>query len=345
MKLRYIYFLLCGTIASILLLTASASSVMVQESDNSTIIKFSHKLHTSMIECAGCHTNVPATTSLKERLLPKKEDCALCHDVSAEDQCGFCHYENIFEPLVPKKTALIYNHQLHVEGEKLECVKCHHGLDTVEYSSQLTSFVPQMNVCYECHNDNTVASNNCAKCHASTADLLPVSHKQNDYERFHKFSAKQPNADCAMCHDNNSCESCHVGTSMLTAANNAKDFYAPLQTEQFVDGAKQQALARAHDLNYRYSHGIDLKGKNRECQTCHQVETFCVECHSAAGNEFALGGVVPSSHVQGNFLKIGAGSGGGEHALLARRDIESCIACHDNSGGDPVCVACHSDRK
>ena len=26
-----------------------------------------------------------------------------------------------------------------------------------------------------------------------------------------------------------------------------------------------------------------------------------------------------------------------------RRDIESCAACHDIQGGDPVCVTCHSD--
>lgn len=344
MKLRYVYISLSVTLVSILFFTAAKVNTRNTVEDNSQKIKFSHKLHTAMMECAGCHSNVTSTTSLKERLLPKKEDCALCHDVSDEEQCGFCHYENIFEPLIPKKSELIYNHQLHVEGQKLECVKCHKGFDEVEYSTQLSSFVPAMTVCYECHTDNSVASNDCAKCHQSTANLLPVSHKKNDYNRFHKFDAKLPNADCAMCHDNNSCETCHIGTSMINSANSAKDFYLPNQTEQFIDGSKQPAIVKVHGLNYRYSHGLDFKGKNKECQTCHQVETFCVECHTAAGNEYALGGIIPTSHTQPNFLKIGTGSGGGEHAILARRDLESCVACHDNRGADPVCVTCHSDR-
>lgn len=344
MKLRYMYFSLTTVLLSILFFTAASVNRNDEEQNNSQKLKFSHKLHIPMMECAGCHTNVSSTTSLKERLLPKKDDCALCHDVSDEEQCGFCHYENIFEPLVPKKSEMIYNHQLHVEGQKLECVKCHQRFDEVDYSSELVSFIPSMNVCAECHNDNSTASNDCAKCHQSTANLLPASHKQNDYARFHKFDAKLPNANCAMCHDNNSCETCHIGNTMMITSNTVKDFYSPFQTEQFVDGSKQPAISKIHGINFRYTHGIEMKGKSKECQTCHQVETFCVECHTAAGNEYALGGIVPSSHTQANFLKIGTGSGGGEHATLARRDIESCIACHDNRGADPVCATCHSEK-
>ena len=40
---------------------------------------------------------------------------------------------------------------------------------------------------------------------------------------------------------------------------------------------------------------------------------------------------------------IGVGSGGGDHARLARRDIERCAACHDVQGADPNCILCHTD--
>ena len=44
-----------------------------------------------------------------------------------------------------------------------------------------------------------------------------------------------------------------------------------------------------------------------------------------------------------DFTTIGVGTGGGEHATLARRDIERCISCHDVQGADPTCITCHLD--
>jgi hypothetical protein len=40
---------------------------------------------------------------------------------------------------------------------------------------------------------------------------------------------------------------------------------------------------------------------------------------------------------------MGVGSGGGLHAKLAKRDIETCAACHDAQGADPACILCHTD--
>ena len=37
-------------------------------------------------------------------------------------------------------------------------------------------------------------------------------------------------------------------------------------------------------------------------------------------------------------------SGGGVHADIARRDLESCAACHDTQGADPNCIMCHTDN-
>ena len=33
----------------------------------------------------------------------------------------------------------------------------------------------------------------------------------------------------------------------------------------------------------------------------------------------------------------------GRHASLAKRDIESCVSCHDAQGNDPTCITCHVD--
>jgi hypothetical protein len=92
-----------------------------------------------------------------------------------------------------------------------------------------------------------------------------------------------------------------------------------------------------------YTHGIELKGKESECQTCHEVETFCAECHNAPGGDYAISGFTPASHKAKDFMMIGVGSGGGLHARDAKRDIESCASCHDTQGGDPTCIKCHID--
>jgi hypothetical protein len=56
-----------------------------------------------------------------------------------------------------------------------------------------------------------------------------------------------------------------------------------------------------------------------------------------------MGGIVPASHLLPDFTTIGVGSGGGQHAILAKREIESCVSCHDIQGGDPTCIVCHLD--
>ena len=94
-------------------------------------------------------------------------------------------------------------------------------------------------------------------------------------------------------------------------------------------------------MNYRFTHAIDAKGRAADCQVCHQEQTFCNDCHKSGSQ--ALGGVIPTSHEASTFITFGVGTGGGEHARLARRDIQSCMTCHDAEGSDPTCMKCHID--
>jgi hypothetical protein len=101
-------------------------------------------------------------------------------------------------------------------------------------------------------------------------------------------------------------------------------------------------LTKVHDLNFKFTHGIAAKGKALECQTCHSNEQFCSTCHEAGGN-VNQGVFKPASHTTAGFVTLGVGSGGGEHARLAKRDIESCAGCHSTEGTDAVCITCHTD--
>ena len=315
-----------------------------QKKTNKDIIKFSHKVHKEITDCASCHAAVTESTSLNTRLLPDKPVCATCHDVNDEKNCTQCHYAEKYEPLILKKPEMIFNHKFHLTEQKLVCENCHKGLDEVAYSFESESVLPSMSICTDCHNGKSVAVNVCESCHISTANLIPQDHKDVAFLKSHKFNATKENSKCEMCHDNSFCESCHVSTTMINEKNTSRDFYTPYLPHKFIDNTKQQNISRVHDLNYRFTHGIDLKSKTTECQTCHQIETFCVECHDSKGGDYALEGTLPVSHKQPNFVTIGVGSGGGEHAILAKRDIEQCSSCHDVQGADANCILCHTDN-
>ncbi|MBU0474228.1 MAG: cytochrome C [Bacteroidetes bacterium] len=347
MKLKY-YILIF--IVGVLYLSLSAFSFNSEvDSTNKDIIKFSHQFHSEQeVMCADCHSKVENSVDLNERLLPTMATCANCHDVEDENECSTCHYDGVQVPFPAKNADLYFSHKAHLGQENVSCAKCHSGLNEVDFSFESPKVFPVMETCNECHSESGIAKATnfaCESCHISSANLIPDSHKKVSFKDMHKFSSMEADANCQMCHDNNFCESCHVGTNMINENNGADNFYQPYSPHNYIDNTKQQQITRVHDLNYQYNHGIDAKGKTSNCITCHQTETFCAECHNAAGNgDFAQEGFIPSTHTKSDFTTFGVGSGGGLHAELAKRDIERCAACHDTQGTDPTCIMCHTDN-
>ncbi len=345
MKLKYVYFYTLPLLVGLFLFSAfSSNNAPTGLKGNKGIIKFSHKFHKDVAECTDCHSAVPKSTSLNDNLMPTHNDCANCHDVTDKKKCDNCHYANVKKTLIQSRANIVFNHSFHLGKEKLKCDFCHKGINNVKYAEDAIQPVPVMGNCYTCHNTSKGPGQNaCESCHISTAKLMPQSHKNSSWIQNHKFAARSFNANCVMCHDNASCQDCHTGTTMITEENTADDFYRPYSPTNSTDGARLQQVTRVHSLGYRFTHGIDAEGKTAECTTCHQIDTFCAKCHQSRNADFSLGGIEPISHLKPDFMIIGVGSGGGEHAVLARRDIESCAACHDVQGGDPVCIKCHVD--
>jgi hypothetical protein len=350
MKLKYIYIFLLTAAAGVLF-AAAFSTVRNTEAEvkgNKKIIKVSHSFHADLAECSACHSKAAESTSMKDRLMPGHDECASCHDTEDDQQCTTCHYEDTFEPLVQNKTVLgaelMFNHKFHVTEQKMECETCHSGIKEVDYADRAKKPYPRMADCYSCHNDKSIASNACESCHISTVNLIPESHKDVAFIKTHKFEANDISADCIMCHDNgnNSCQDCHAASG-IDAANTPNDFFQPYEPNTFTDGSQKQKVNRVHELNYRFLHGVDAKSKRMDCESCHITEDFCANCHQGDGKDYAMNGIVPASHLKNNFFTIGVGTGGGEHARLAKRDIENCIACHDVQGADPTCITCHLD--
>jgi hypothetical protein len=219
-KIKYIYLIAFPVIVALLLFSAFSSLRLNEKQDakgNEKIIKFSHNFHKDLAECDACHGAVKTSTNIKDRLLPNHDNCKTCHEVDKDDQCKTCHYGDNFEPLIQHRSKVYFNHSSHLNGQKLKCEECHKGITDVDYGFKAAQPYPIMENCYSCHNEKGPATSSCEGCHITTANLEPLSHQSVNFIKTHKFAAKESDANCVMCHDNNnnSCISCHSANNII----------------------------------------------------------------------------------------------------------------------------------
>lgn len=310
--------------------------------DKSALIKFSHQKHISEfgVECVTCHAEATTSRSSTDKMVPGHTVCQTCHEEQVSKVCGYCHVDEKHPAAFAREERDIhFSHKKHAGDEKIECARCHAGLEKVDYATR--SNMPVMATCTTCH-DNVKAGSQCESCHINLATLRPTSHKEGNFVKDHPRFARLNVMDsqCAACHTENYCAQCHDGSNLTALSRTEK---SGLISPRVIGNDKSQALKgqAVHDMNYRFTHGIDAQGRAADCQVCHKAQTFCNDCH-ASGSQ-ALGGTVPASHELAGFVTIGVGTGGGQHAKLAQRDIQSCMSCHDTEGNDPTCVKCHND--
>ncbi len=360
MKIIKFYFLLIGCL--IIFLSSTAYFVRVKNegikkknffesagariNDNSKVIKFDHKLHIADAgaKCEECHAAALTSISSKDNLNPKMKDCSGCHDVKDEKKCNLCHYEGVYKKFKATDSELNFSHKQHLSQGK-KCTDCHKELEKVKFAKESKESFPEMESCYSCHN-NEKAPNNCESCHSNLTNLVPKTHNKSNFLNEHKsitVSGVSSKNNCMMCHSDNFCQTCHSPLK-YNGENKAENFYAPYYTKEGatrIDRGDLQKLTTAHNINYKFTHGLDANQKSFECKTCHDPVTFCSSCHQNGGD--LLTGFAPQSHRQPDFTTMGVNTGGGLHSELARRDIESCQSCHDVEGRDPACVKCHFD--
>ncbi len=307
-------------------------------------IKFSHKFHVqeSGIACADCHVKAAASVLASEGLRPDHTNCESCHAEQIENSCTTCHVGD--DPLsyaakIAPVRELVFSHKQHLD-QGAECTTCHAGLDQME--TPVGEHVPTMSTCNTCH-EGAKATDACEACHTNLAALRPVEHNRTDFIREHKKVAQRMDANCASCHTEETCQDCHNGEDLYRVNVPGQDRQTPHGPRVFgISRGQGQTILKVHDLNFRFTHGIAAKGKSAECQTCHDNQDFCSSCHLSGGN-VTQEVFRPAGHDAPGFKTFGRGSGGGTHASLAKRDIESCASCHDPNGADPTCVTCHFD--
>jgi hypothetical protein len=341
---RYIVFLLA--VAAVLVTALAHRSSAPREwpdSGGATRLKFSHSFHVKEagMACADCHPGAAASSAATDNLRSNHDNCVSCHEEQIGSECGYCHKDpdNISASPVPTRDIL-FSHSQHLTVQGVECTACHPGLDSVDYAGPAN--MPSMTTCTTCHN-NVQATNSCEACHRTFTGLVPADHLSSTFRRQHGYESRVGalDATCGTCHDQNFCAECHAAGSLVEFGRSGLQS-DPAARSGATDGPQLSKLTFAHDLNYRFTHGLEAKARTAECYSCHTVQEFCAGCHEG-GSGLSPDGFIPTSHFGGGFATVGRGSGGGRHAVLARRDIEQCASCHDAQGADPTCITCHFD--
>ncbi len=222
--------------------------------------------------------------------------------------CAACHdgatAPNIqWSPPEARVSSLGFTHTPHA----FSCSTCH--LPGGEESLANMGF-PDPETCLGCHEPGTShqQAEQCDFCHARVVDfrltgpgLAPPFHGES-FQSSHAAAASTGQLDCMTCHTENTCTQCHDG----------------MGSPEF------------HPMNFLASHGPEAFGRTSDCSSCHNSEAFCRDCHLGVGIQGE--GVIVAPFHDGQSLWIVS------HPQAARQDLESCVACHQQTD----CLRCHS---
>lgn len=263
-------------------------------------------LATGMVDCSWCHTNNLIDTHINPTIqLPKKMDCATCHDnVAVRSQidggmraCADCHNGIALEKshlgpqVIPKHTAVF---PTFMPEYSPKCVNCHYGSTpgTVPYIDVLHSNNYLVG-CSDCHLNTafkpavTSLSTDCTGCHNKTVN--PAMDMTVAHDNFHTVNV-------AVYQDSAQCLSCHKADTVVASA------YTTYSSVNNLLAVHQKKPSYTKVANCDACHGTAARtevkqaiaANNTNCTACHlsadhkhQVASYeaapdvnCVKCHS-----------------------------------------------------------------
>lgn len=216
--------------------------------------------------------------------------------------CTDCHsdLDKVFKE--GGNRLLTYTHDMHFKKGVSDCANCHpantHEPDKINK--------PTMGRCFVCHGRGkaAIAPGSCETCHPPGSSAMPVSHTQGDWLRLHPEQALADPFECATCHEQKFCQSCH-GLDM------------PHPTDW---------QGQAHIQAY-FTDGVST------CQNCHGFATtvqaesaetgrdFCDKCHHDWGSK------------DRPWIKV-------HPEVVKDAEAGACFKCHD----PVTCATCHLHR-
>ena len=309
-------------IAGAVLACATAATVLGTSPTGDEIL-FPHVRHKKAdVDCLACHEDVYDAKTLAGNFLPKEAKCLECHkQKKADGQCNFCHLDVQHAATWPKREPrLKMDHSAHIERVKEDCSVCHSRLSEPRQHAPISDGHAG---CMKCHEHaQQYADAQCNTCHVDLVayPLVPVTQvsHQGDFLRRHASLARSSQQACGSCHDQNFCMDCHAKTTMV-----------PVETK-LVDRPDRRFI---HRVDFVGRHSVDARADPASCQRCHSISS-CETCHERERVSAGTSSLNP--HPPG----WGMPGSGAFHGDAARRNIQSCAACHDQ-GDASNCVSCH----
>jgi hypothetical protein len=229
-------------------------------------------------------------------------DMEKCYTCHSQDEeCSKCHKDPDNAIVYPRITDYIAKFPHSTHAAKGLACEKCHA-GVAESDNILEKHLPTMASCTDCH-DQLARENYCYTCHNTGEALKPGDHNLA-WNKEHGLASYTADNSCKTCHPDDMCLNCHRG-----------------------DNLDHQV----HSLNFVNNHSLQAKGNKENCYTCHEELSFCVDCHRQRM-------VMPRNHATASWSNT---SSGGGHARAAKLDMDSCLSCHSDAAGDPVCVQCH----
>ncbi|MEZ5962397.1 MAG: cytochrome c3 family protein [Planctomycetota bacterium] len=229
---------------------------------------FPHKVHVDdeAMDCTDCHLDAETAD---DPGMPALGGCVLCHkEIDAEKPADkkvevfFADGKFLAAHASELGNEILFSHSKHV-AKVGACDKCHAGIAKNEVID--ASVAVEKPACLACHAENDV-SGDCATCHTQISKDRPPRTHDGQWLRYHGKTVRAESPAlvdrCDMCHEENSCQTCH----QVEPPTNHNNFFR------------------------RRGHGLMARMDRDNCAACHRPDS-CDACHRQ---------VLPQSHV-GNF--------------------------------------------
>jgi hypothetical protein len=355
-------FIAAGVSTGALVLEAGPDEVVFPRQE--IPIYFTHDYHTRKpvdgldgegLSCDFCHENVGTSTHGSDRDIPGHGTCETCHEdwigtaakPAAAELCAKCHTDpNITisthaqAKMVIPDPNINFAHKSHVDAG-VACVKCHNNVPKKGVATR--DDYPTMDRCIACHQQEGI-STDCKTCHfvlpsgklqlefhegkLSPQRLHAFAIHDAEFEKDHAAAVKRDKEYCSSCHMESFCVQCHDGVGRTM---------------------------RYHPGDWLSVHFMKAKQDETRCQSCHRVQTFCIDCHVKSG----VASVNPGALVTGlaeqtrrtvrtnGAVAIGphpmradgwlAPTSKNFHGFFVQRNVRACASCHQEN----FCVTCH----
>lgn len=353
-------------------------------------VRFTHRSHAeavahargadSTLRCAACHADRGADPM---RVQPAVvASCLNCHGVrtahldAPDTACATCH--------VPLVQAVRLSPERIKEFPAPDSHRAPGFASSGHGRLARAGGAPVAASCATCH-----ARDYCTECHVNAPEVpaiqalapdarslalvakleAPASHADPRFLRRHGGEARKDASRCAVCHTQESCSTCHVGSpasvgAIPTAApgrgpgaavrrerpaSHGVDFS---RTHAQPASARPQSCAGCHarpdclschrpdpaespagyhPTGFLTSHPTAAYSRESSCSECHNEGQFCANCHVKAG-------IVSPGRLRGTGYHDAKQAFLLNHGQAARQNLESCVSCH----AERDCLACHS---